>query len=247
MSFANAAVQSPEPDTTTSGTSGGNLGAGIVNPGSPPTYSTLLIGAQTMIFDEVQLDPGISYGASGGPYYVTLVIKTPSQAETRVVQSPRAFRKWKVDLSTKSRLNMITLQQFFILRMAKARGFRFKDWTDYKVALEPLVYTSGLTLQLTKTYTDPFRTEVRPIRKPVIGSVVLYRDGSATPWTATSNWAIDTTTGIITFAASQVGHTFKWSGNFDTPARFDFDEMQIVYTDFDILDWKSINILEIPV
>jgi uncharacterized protein (TIGR02217 family) len=75
--------------------------------------------------------------------------------------------------------------------------------------------------------------------------VTLTRDG--VPFASSGNWSLSTVTGIITFTADQIDHELTWTGEFDTPVRFDFDDMMAQYTDFDILTWDSVNLLEIPV
>lgn len=200
-----------------------------------------------MAFLEIQLDKNISYGAQGGPFYQTLVMSTPSRAETRLSQTSRHFRKWKLPLTDKSLVQMQALEQFIIATRGKMNGFRFLDKRDYTATNEPLTYTSGTTVQLIKTYNMYGVTEVRPIRKPQTGVVplTLQRDGAA--WISAGNWSLNTTTGIVTFTADQTGHVFTWSGQFDVPVRFDVDEMQATWEDFDVLSWDSVDILEIAV
>jgi uncharacterized protein (TIGR02217 family) len=80
---------------------------------------------------------------------------------------------------------MDILVAFYRARNGSVRGFRFKDWMDYKLNMDPAVLTDptealgtgtatdGQTFQLTKTYGDAESTYVRAITKPVTGTVML--------------------------------------------------------------------------
>ena len=68
---------------------------------------------------------------------------------------------------------------FFRARRGKAYGFRFKDWTDYKVTGELLGTGDDVKtqFQLAKRYPSGSLIEVRTITKPVAGTVRVYKDG----------------------------------------------------------------------
>ena len=110
---------------------------------------------------------------------------------------------------------------FFRARKGRAYGFRFRDWSDYKTTLELLV--TAPVMQLIKTYADADGNEVRIITKPCNdGSFQLYDNGS--PVTS----IIDYTNGRVTPTTYNSSHTYRWSGTFDVPVRFDVDKL--VYT-----------------
>lgn len=195
-----------------------------------------------MAFDEVQLDPKISYGATGGPKWRTIVVTSDSGYEQRIQPQLNARLSWNISSGVKSQAQMAALIVFFRARQGKTRGFRFKDWTDYK-ALNEKFWTgfgSG-TMRLLKTYSDAGHSEVRLIKKPVTGTVTI--DGHDPSFYSLT---IDYTTGIITGADD----TFKesdhhWSGEFDVPVRFDTDEMTLNLADFSSRNWDSIPVIEL--
>ena len=203
-----------------------------------------------MGFYEQQLDPSVSYGVQGGPGYITLVTATPSRYEQRMSMQSRSYRKYRIDFNDKSREQMEEIRDFFMHVQGKLHGFRMKDWLDYKAVDEPItpVNNSGVyTAQLQKSYTKVGGTEVRPIRKPQTANVPVTLKRNGVSFASSGNWTLDTTTGIVTFTANQVGQTITWSGEFDTPVRFDFDDHSPEWDDFDVVNWDGLSIIEIPV
>ena len=202
-----------------------------------------------MVFLEVQLDTAMSYGAEAGPGYKTLIVKTPSRQESRIQQVSRHYRSYKIMFTDKTLIQMQALESMFIAAQGMTNGFRFIDNRDYKATNEHLTnFAGGTSVQLIKTYgANMGRTEIRPISKPQQNRVpvTLTRDGSA--FSATGNWSLNTTTGIVTFVADQTGHVFTWSGQFDVPVRFDVDDMSYVWESFGRLNWNSVPILEIAI
>jgi uncharacterized protein (TIGR02217 family) len=136
---------------------------------------------------------------------------------------------------------MAAVVAFFRGRKGRMRGFRFRDWSDYQVTLEPLVYNvSGI--QLIKTYNDGINPEVRNILKPSLGGpFTFYRNG--TPESCTLN----TSTGIVTGFAGTGGDTYAWSGTFDVPVRFDVDALTFTQDSVGRYVLESIPIVELLV
>lgn len=107
-------------------------------------------------------------------------------------------------------------------------GFRFIDSSDFKscrtsetpTRLDMPVQTivgSPTTYQLVKTYTKGTRQQVRPIVKPVQGTILVALAGVLK--TEGSDYTLDYTTGIITPTGSW-GSNISWGGEFDVPVRF---------------------------
>jgi uncharacterized protein (TIGR02217 family) len=86
-----------------------------------------------MAFHEVRFPDDIAYGATGGPEYLTSVVSMASGYEQRNANWSAARGKWNVASGLKHQAQLNTLIAFFRARKGKAYGFRFKDWTDYKV------------------------------------------------------------------------------------------------------------------
>lgn len=199
-----------------------------------------------MTFKESSTFPErISFGAVGGPGYQTDIVVVTSGFESRNVNWMQARCKWDVGHRGRNPADTEILIKFFREMKGRAHGFRFKDWTDYlaTVSNTTMVFVSGTTYQLARVY-DNALTEIRPISKPRTG-VKIYKNGID----VTANTTIATTTGLVTWtsAAPTGGDVLTWSGEFDIPARFDTDQMQMEIVDKNIYSWGSIPIVEIRV
>ena len=195
-------------------------------------------------FHEVQFPPDISYGASGGPGYLTTVVTTVSGHERRNANWVAARGKWNVAHGLKKREQVAALIAFFRARRGRAYGFRFKDWTDYQALAQPLGQGDGetQTFQLVKIYNSGGEIEVRIITKPIDGTVKIYRNGIE----AVSGWELDTTTGLVTFAsAPELEEQITADFEFDVPVRFDSDQMDITIETYQLGSWGQIPVLEI--
>lgn len=204
-----------------------------------------------MSFDEIQFDTEISYGAVGGPTFSTTVVTMATGFEQRNQNWERSRGRWRVGHQLKFNTELEDLIAFFRSRRGRARGFRFKDWADYTATLSPIGTGDGVedTFQLVKVYEDDLsiNTYTRVITKPVSGTVRIFVD--AVEQTEGSDFTVDTTTGIVTFTPSAIpggGTTISATFEFDTPARFDQDEMNINLVAFDLNTWDGIEIAELP-
>ena len=197
-------------------------------------------------FHEVQFPPDIAYGAVGGPEYRTTVVVTASGREQRNSAWAQARGRWNVASGLKKREQVAALIAFFRARKGKAHGFRFKDWTDYQATGQALGTGDGTTssFQLVKRYPSGSEVESRTITKPVAGTVKIYRDGVE----AATGWSVDTTKGLVTFAAAPaIGVLVTADFEFDLPARFDTDRMEITIETFELGSWGPIPVVELRI
>jgi uncharacterized protein (TIGR02217 family) len=208
-------------------------------------------------FHEVQFPPSISQGAVGGMRFNTSIIALSSGAEHRNVNWSKSRGTWDVKHGLKTQEDIEALIDFFAARNGKAYAFRFKDWGDYRVPRWrdtpgdmfpiPVFFTTNAvtrTFQIVKVYSDAAASYTRVIQKPVAGTLQLLKDGL--PWL--SGWSVDTTTGIVTITDASVygasGHVIAGACEFDVPARFDTDDMQVTTTTSEIFAWESIPVVE---
>ena len=124
---------------------------------------------------------------------------------------------------------------FYEARMARLRGFRWKDWADYKSCLPSATVAAtdqligqgdgtATSFQLSKTYSSGLQSYVRTINKPGAGTVLIAVGGVV----QSSGWSVDTTTGVITFAVAPANGASITAGfEFDVPVRFDSDLMDV--------------------
>ena len=188
-----------------------------------------------MAFDDVRFPDNISRGARGGPERRTRIVELASGREER--NSPWAGSRRRYDASYGIRRadDLAAVVAFFEARSGRLRGFRWKDWSDYKsclpsampAATDQLIGQGNgtmTTFQLSKTYASGLQSYMRVITKPVAGTVLVAVGGA----TLSSGWSIDTTTGIVTFtAAPATGASVTAGFEFDVPVRFDSDLLDV--------------------
>src|SRR5690606_27702838 len=125
---------------------------------------------------------------------------------------------------------------FFRARRGRARGFRFRDWTDYTAQGQPIGTGDGETavFQLAKRYESGGVAVIRPLRKPVAGTVAVYLDGAA----QSSGFSVDDTTGEVTFGTAPAeGVAVTVDCEFDVPVRFDSDSLSASIDDYGVHSW----------
>ncbi len=193
-----------------------------------------------MSFVEVQFPSDISYGATGGPMFLTDVVATVSGHEQRNSKWSQARARYNVASGVKTETQWQALIAFFRARRGKAVGFRFKDWGDYKAVNQPLLSLGGTQYQLVKQYVSGAVVSERIITKPVAGTVKLYRNSLL----QASGWSIDTATGIIT---TSLTGTLTVDFDFDVPVRFDTDELALSLDSFNAGSWNNIPLIEVRV
>lgn len=193
-----------------------------------------------MSFEEVQFPNDISYGATGGPMFLTDVVATVSGHEQRNSKWQQSRAKYNVASGIKTESQWQALIAFFRARRGRAIGFRFKDWSDYRAENQPLKSLGGNDYQLVKQYVSGAAVYERELTKPVAGSIKLYADSIL----QASGWSIDTETGVIT---TSISGTLTIDCEFDVPVRFDTDEMAISMDSFDAGNWSSIPLIEVRV
>lgn len=267
--------------------------------------------------DEVRVSEDIARGATGGAEFSTVVVISASGAEQRIPQRSQGLYRFDVQHQMRTAAQAAAIEAFFQARQGKARGFRFKDWGDYRATNEPLAPTGTPTVQLIKTYTS-LVSRVRTITKPVSGTVTLRKNavnlvgisvntttglvtlpvvnsksitgitaaasavvtvgaahgfvtgqlvyfsgvvgmtqinglvGTVTGTAATTITVNIASTGFTTYtsggtAASYVTATdaIDWTGEFDTPVRFDVDRLVREQADIDYFNYSEINLTEI--
>lgn len=190
-----------------------------------------------------RFDDRISYGSGGGAEFKTFVFESDSGIEGRVAGWDTVRSKWNLAKNLRDNSDMQTVRAFFYNAIGKARGFRFKDHSDYVGTDQALGIGDGVTtvFKLRKLYTDGLNTYTKRIFKPVVGTTVVKKDGVTTGFVT-----INTTIGTVTFlTAPTLGQVLTASFEFDVPVRFDTDELMITQELHDLQSWASIPIVEI--
>ena len=205
-----------------------------------------------MAFHEMRFPDNISRGARGGPERRTQIVELASGDEERNASWANSRRRYDVAYGIRRADDLAAVVAFFEARNGRLLGFRYKDWADYKSALPSQAITatdqqigtgtgSLQSFQLAKRYTSGAQTWVRTITKPVAGTVRVALGMVE----QLSGWALDTTTGVVTFTTAPASGVIVRAGfEFDVPVRFDSDTLDVTL-DFERLgSITSIPLLE---
>ncbi len=196
-----------------------------------------------MAFHAVRFPLDIALGARGGPERATDVVTLSSGREERNSRWAQSRRRYNAGYGVKSRADMQAVLAFFEERRGRFHSFLWRDALDCSSnGPQPLGTGDGsaTVFQLIKQYGASFDPYLRPITKPVAGTVVVKVDGTATSVT------VDPASGLVTFAvAPGVGAVLTAEFEFDVPVRFDTDRLDIELTSFEAADAPSIPLIEV--
>jgi uncharacterized protein (TIGR02217 family) len=194
-----------------------------------------------MSFDDVRLPDNIEKGAVGGPRFQTSIVKLGSGGEQRNSDWPSAQCEFDISYGIDSKADFMLVIAFFRARLGRARGFRFRDWSDYQGVNETLGTGNGTRtqFQIVRNYTS-LVTFARKITRIVSGTLTVTLDNVPTgSYTLTS-------TGLLTLSPAPAnGVVVRASFEFDVPCRFDSDKLNINLETFDAASIETINVVEL--
>ena len=207
-----------------------------------------------MSFDDIRFPVAISRGASGGPERRTEIVTTASGREERNGRWADSRRRYNAGFGVKTLNDLHAVLAFFEERRGRLHAFRWKDHADCKsclpqaqiAATDQVIGTGDGTtavFQLVKSYGTGIRNYVRTITKPVAGTVVVAVNG-----TPTSQFAVDATTGIVTFLSGSIpaaSASVTAGFEFDVPVRFDTDQLRVSLVSFNAGDIPDIPLIEV--
>lgn len=208
-----------------------------------------------MAFHEVRFPANLSFGSVGGPERRTEIVTLANGFEERNTPWQHSRRRYDAGVGLRSLNDVETLIAFFEARAGQLHGFRWKDWSDYK-SCAPLSTPSpedqliGIgdgvktVFQLQKAYQSGLQNYVRPIRKPVAGTVLVAVAGD--PKVETLEFSVDLETGQISFVLPPALETRITAGfEFDVPVRFDTDRIQTSVASFQAGDVPNVPVVEV--
>lgn len=207
-----------------------------------------------MAFHDVRFPAAISFGSSAGVERRTEIVRLVNGHEERNTPWAQARRRYDAGLGVRSRDDLDQVLAFFEARRGRLHAFRWKDWLDHasaapSAAVSPFDQPLGLgdgatrTFQLAKTYGEAPHALTRPITRPVAGTVRAAVGG-----TETAAFTVDHATGLITFTAAPASGAAVTAGfEFDVPARFDTDVLEVNIAAFEAGDIPSIPVIEVRV
>jgi len=208
-----------------------------------------------MAFHEVRFPANLSFGSVGGPERRTEIVTLTNGYEERNTPWAHSRRHYDAGVGLRSLDDVEGLLAFFEARAGQMHGFRWKDWADYKSC--PASRTpdyedqyigigDGATkeFQLIKTYGSGGVEYVRPITKPVAGTVVVGLLGDHQ--SEAVQFSVDTATGIVTFFdAPPEGARVTAGFEFDVPVRFDTDRIQVSIQSFQAGELPQVPVVEV--
>ncbi|MBL3586156.1 DUF2460 domain-containing protein [Rhodovulum sulfidophilum] len=210
-----------------------------------------------MGFHEVRFPANLSFGSVGGPERRTEIVTLANGFEERNSPWEHARRRYDAGVAMSSLDDVEQLIAFFESRRGQLYGFRWKDWSDYKSCRPSAEIAPGdqvigfgdgdtVQFQLQKTYASGGQSYVRPIAKPVAGTVRLAVDG--TEIFAPTDYMIDLASGLVTLAeAPPTGAVVSAGFEFDVPVRFDTDRIQSSVESFRAGDVPSVPVVELRI
>jgi uncharacterized protein (TIGR02217 family) len=153
------------------------------------------------------------------------------QRNTSWLQSKHLY---EIGYGIKNLNDLHTVISFFEARQGPLYSFRFLDRFDHKSCLPQNIITYSDQLigvgdniitefQLKKIYISSTYTYTRIINKPIAETVIISIDNIPT-----TNFILDDTTGIITFASPPNADSIITAGfHFHVPVRFENDSIEI--------------------
>ena len=208
-----------------------------------------------MSFHEIRFPANLSFGSVGGPERRTDIVTLANGFEERNSPWAHGRRRYDAGLGLRSMDDVETLLAFFEARRGQLFGFRWKDWADYRScppsrALSPEDQLIGIgdgvnrLFPLRKRYVSGPAEYLRPVRKPVAGTVqvAVAEDVKAEGL----DFTLDAALGVITFAdPPDLGTRVTAGFEFDVPVRFDTDRIAVAVASFHAGDVPSVPVVEV--
>lgn len=207
-------------------------------------------------FHEVRFPTDISRGARGGPVRKTDIVTLASGREHRNTRWAHSRRKFDAGYGVKTLAGLGSVIAFFEERRGRLIGFRWRDRLDWKsgsvsavpTAFDQRIGTGNGSLtqfQLVKSYGGTNAPYLRPIRKPVAGTVKIAVGIAELLPTA---FSVDATTGTVTLTTAPPNGVPVTAGyEFDVAVRFDVDELDVELSAFEAGEIPRIPLIELIV
>lgn len=208
-----------------------------------------------MAFHETRFPAALSFGSLGGPERRAEIVTLANGYEERNSPWAHSRRRYDAGMGLRGLDDVAALVDFFEARGGQLHGFRWKDWADFK-SCKPSVapeYSDQLlghgdsetvTFQLVKAYASGPARYLRPIRKPVRGSVLIGLGGEEQREGV--EYEVDYTTGVINFATPPgQGGEITAGFEFDVPVRFGTDRIAVSVASFHAGEVPQVPVIEV--
>lgn len=210
------------------------------------------------MFLEQQFPCAISQGSTAGPERKTEVVTLGSGFEERNARWADSRRVYNAGYGVKSMNDLHAVIAFFEEARGKLHGFRWKDFTDFKscgpdssvTAFDQIIGTGDgdtSVYQLQKRY-GLSNSWYRTITKPVEGTVRIAVNGAVK--VEGVDYVVTYSTGEVVFQVGKMppdGTLVTAGYEFDVPARFDTDKLEVNISNYKFGNIPNIPIVEIRV
>lgn len=187
-------------------------------------------------FHNVRFPEDVSWGSSGGPRFKTQVFESFRGFEKRNVDWAQPIMSFDAQYGIKTDVQMLRVLEFFNARQGRAYGFRYKNWSNYRILNGPIATGDGYSTRLPmwKFYGFQGARMYKRLRKIVKGSVLNVGVGSVGGLTEGVDYNIDYETAEIAlnYAPGYGIPVYAEVLEFDEPVRFETDSLQAIIDGF---------------
>jgi uncharacterized protein (TIGR02217 family) len=210
-------------------------------------------------FHDILFPLDIALGSSGGPQRRTEIVALASGREERNARWAHSRRRYDAGSGVKTLAQLSQVVAFFEERRGRLHGFRWRDRLDHSsaapgLAPSPLDQVLGAgdgertQFALVKNYGGLHAPYLRPVTKPVAGSLRVAVDGAEAE--EGDAFTLDVASGCLIFAeghAPPLGAVVTAGFLFDVPVRFDTDYLEADLSAFAAGAIPKIPLVEIRV
>lgn len=207
-------------------------------------------------FHDVVFPLSVAFGATVTRERKVEVVQFASGREQRNARLAHSRRTYDAGNGIRSIADLRLVLDFFEARRGPLTAFRFRDPIDNSSAANggvpgPLDQSLGLgdgikaRFALGKTYGSGADAYVRPVRRPVAGTVRVAVNGVEK---FDPHFSLDTVTGEVVFAPGQIpvaGASVTAGFSFHIDARFAAESLSANLTAFDAGEAPSIPLIEV--
>ena len=194
--------------------------------------------------DNVRLPEDVERGVQGGPMFNTIVVNTEGGGTDTNQNWQYPLFLGDVGYGIQDVDDFQDVIAFFYARRGRARGFLYKDWSDYTFTASTLGTGDDVEtdFQVVKIYSDTILPFSRKLTRPIESSMTVYANGTPI---SDANWSL-VSGGIVRIPVPPVGGVvITATGEFDIPVHFSNDRLNVVLETFMAGTIPSIGIIEV--
>ncbi|WKL57713.1 DUF2460 domain-containing protein [Asticcacaulis sp. ZE23SCel15] len=200
-----------------------------------------------MTFHDIRFPARLAFGSGVSIERKVEITSLASGHERRISPWAQGRRHYLIGAGVRSLTDAAELLSFYEAREGRLFGFRFKDFADFKSGTlntapssADQVIGSGDGVRTTFQLTKAYGAVIRPITKPVDGTVAVAVNGVETTTT------VDYATGQMMFATAPVmGAIISAGFEFDVPVRFNSDRIEMTLESFEAGRVAAVALIEI--